>query len=61
MFTGYWLWRSLKLFPMMAKWLAREVDAYVVKFAQECFNESPDGQDLGQSRTSNADAQAISC
>jgi caffeoyl-CoA O-methyltransferase len=46
MFTGYSALAMAEALPDDGQVVACEVDAYVAKFAQECFNESPSGQKI---------------
>jgi caffeoyl-CoA O-methyltransferase len=46
MFTGYSALAMAEALPDDGEVVACEVDAYVAKFAQECFNESPSGQKI---------------
>jgi caffeoyl-CoA O-methyltransferase len=46
MFTGYSALAMAEALPDDGKVVACEVDAYVAKFAQACFDESPSGQKI---------------
>lgn len=46
MFTGYSALAIAEALPDDGEVVACEVDAYVAKFAQECFNDSPDGRKI---------------
>jgi caffeoyl-CoA O-methyltransferase len=46
MFTGYSALAMAEALPDDGGVVACEVDAYVAKFAQDCFNESPSGQKI---------------
>jgi caffeoyl-CoA O-methyltransferase len=46
MFTGYSALAMAEALPDDGEVVACEVDAYVAKFAQDCFNESPSGQKI---------------
>jgi caffeoyl-CoA O-methyltransferase len=46
MFTGYSALAMAEALPDDGKLVACEVDAYVAKFAQECFSESPSGHKI---------------
>ncbi|WP_310483066.1 class I SAM-dependent methyltransferase [Chamaesiphon sp. VAR_48_metabat_403] len=46
MFTGYSALAMAEALPDDGEVVACEVDAYVAKFAQECFNESPNGHKI---------------
>ncbi|AFY93857.1 O-methyltransferase [Chamaesiphon minutus] len=46
MFTGYSALAMAEALPDDGEVVACEVDAYVAKFAQDCFDESPSGQKI---------------
>jgi caffeoyl-CoA O-methyltransferase len=46
MFTGYSALAMAEALPDDGKVVACEVDAYVAKFAQQCFDQSPDGHKI---------------
>ena len=46
MFTGYSALAIAEVLPDDGEVVACEVDDYVAKFAQECFNESPNGRKI---------------
>jgi caffeoyl-CoA O-methyltransferase len=46
MFTGYSALAMAEALPDDGEVVACEVDAYVAKFAQQCFNESPSGHKI---------------
>jgi caffeoyl-CoA O-methyltransferase len=46
MFTGYSALAMAEALPDDGKLVACEVDAYVTKFAQQCFSESPSGHKI---------------
>jgi caffeoyl-CoA O-methyltransferase len=47
MFTGYSALAMAEALPDDGEVVACEVDAYVAKFAQQCFSESPSGHKIG--------------
>ncbi|WP_310487550.1 class I SAM-dependent methyltransferase [Chamaesiphon sp. VAR_69_metabat_338] len=46
MFTGYSALAMAEALPDSGELVACEVDAYVAKFAQDCFNDSPSGHKI---------------